>query len=91
MKIEKTHIRALLDNSQTRMAIVERLDDAALISADIELCSHDVFAAIRDAALDTLGNSEAPVVKTYLVEGGYGDYPIEIIGVVNWVGEAREK
>jgi hypothetical protein len=39
------------------------------------------FDALCDAALDTFGNGEAPVVKTYSAEGGYGDYSIEIIGV----------
>jgi hypothetical protein len=81
MKIEKAHIKALLSNPLTRQAILERVDDETLVSANIDDLSPSRFDALYDAALDTLGNREAPVVETYLVEGGYGDYPIEIIGV----------
>jgi hypothetical protein len=81
MKIEKAHIKALLSNPVTRQAILERVDDEKLVSAYIDDLSPTRFDALHDAALDTLGNREAPVVKTYLVEGGYGDCPIEVIGV----------
>jgi hypothetical protein len=81
MNIEKAHIKALLSNPLTRQAILERVDDEKLVSANIDDISPTRFDALYDAALDTLGNREVPVVKTYLVEGGYGDYPIEVIGV----------
>jgi hypothetical protein len=81
MKIEKAHIQALLSAPLTRQAILERVDDETLVSANIDDLSPGRFDDLYDAVLDTLGNREAPVVKTYLVEGGYGDYPIEIIGV----------
>jgi hypothetical protein len=81
MKIEKAHIKALLSSTQTRQAILQRIDDEKIVSADLDDLSSTLLDAVSDAALDTLGNREAPVVKTYLVEGSYGDYPIEIIGV----------
>jgi hypothetical protein len=83
MKFEKTHIKALLNNLQTRQGISERLDDEALLPADADIdgFSSSSFDALYDAALDTLTNGEAPTVKTYSVQGGYGDYSVEIIGV----------
>ena len=81
MKIEKAHIKALLSNPQTRQSILERVDDKKLVSANIDDLSPTSLADLYDAAFDTLGNWEAPAVKTYLVEGDLGDYPIEIIGV----------
>lgn len=81
MRVDRIHIKALLKHPEMREWMLQRLDDTSLASADIEGLSCSDFAVLHDAALDVFGNEGIPIVKAYLAEGGYGDYPIEIAGV----------
>lgn len=81
MKIENSHLKALLANPHMRQEISNHLDDEELTSADFDNLADSDLAALHDAALEAF--DEAPVVKSYLATGGDGeDYPIEIFGVL---------
>jgi hypothetical protein len=81
MNLTAAHIKALLDHSQTREGIWRRLRNQTFSLPEGDIFSSADFPDLHDAALDTLVNGEAPAIKTYLMEGSYGDYPIEIMGV----------
>ena len=81
VEFTRKHIKALLRNPQMRESILARMDDEELESADVDDLSPSDFDALCDAAQEAFGEREAPVAKTYTVEGGCGPYTVEIIGV----------
>jgi hypothetical protein len=81
MKIQRTHLKALLANPEIREAMLGCLDNEDLLSADIDSLAAPDFDTLCNAAWEAFGDVN-PVVKTYSARGGDGeDYPIQIVGV----------
>lgn len=75
----RRHIKALLRNTRMREGILARADREGLVAADVDNLSSSDFDSFCDAAWEVFGE-EAPIVKTYTVEGD-DPYEVEIIGV----------
>lgn len=81
-KIDPSHIKALLDSPEGREAILKRLNNEALVSADIESLSSSDYDVLCDAASNVFAEWDLPTVKQYFAQGGDGEeFPINVIGV----------